>query len=395
MERRAGDNYEEVNMDMSDSESSDNEMFANKKEYEAFKQHFSSKASGNTAPSTGPTGEYGGPPEEDPSSEYGGGSDRISVVSSKLSSEAGAVAQKPVGRERSSMAAGEKKVERKPMLYGDSKKEKSPGRDRHRSRSRGRRSSSRSDDRERRSRSRDDRRRRSRSRSKTRRRSRSPNRDGGRQRDRGGWGRDRGRDRRREREEEGVKNHEDQLKRAKEMGVEMPKYIKPGSVNPLSYASQMQKRKQLWAKPASSGPAPGSGVSEVKSSEEVSSTPAPAKPAGGSYNNWESTNFGNDKANEKFRRLMGIKAGATDSSKTASSGGSHNEVSYNKIMNDLDRNYEAARQQTHRNRGIGLGFSDGGQYQAQPPVVGQPPPPPPGTGWQNRNSAGINFVRKQ
>ena len=76
-----------------------------------------------------------------------------------------------------------------------------------------------------------------------------------------------------------MKNHEDQLKRAKEIGVEMPKYIKPGSVNPLSYASQMQKRKQLWAKPASSGPAPGSGVSEVKSSEEVSSTPAPAKPA--------------------------------------------------------------------------------------------------------------------
>ena len=50
-----------------------------------------------------------------------------------------------------------------------------------------------------------------------------------------------------------MKNHEDQLKKAKEMGVEMPRYIKPGSVNPLSYASQMQKRKQLWAKPAASG----------------------------------------------------------------------------------------------------------------------------------------------
>ena len=44
----------------------------------------------------------------------------------------------------------------------------------------------------------------------------------GRHRDRGGWGRDRGRDRRREREEEGVKNHEDQLRKAKEMGGEMP-----------------------------------------------------------------------------------------------------------------------------------------------------------------------------
>ena len=280
------------------------------------------------------------------------------------------------------------------MLYGD-KKEKSPGRDRQRSRSRGRRSSSRSDDKGRRSRSRDDRRRRSRSRSRTRRRSRSPNRDGGRHRDRGGWGRDRGRDRRREREEEGVKNHEDQLKKAKEMGVEMPRYIKPGSVNPLSYASQMQKRKQLWAKPAASGLAGDSAASEDKTREEGTNTPAAGKPAGGSYNNWESTNFGNDKANEKFRRLMGIKGGATDSSKPASSLGSHSENSYNKIMNDLDRNYEAARQQTHRNRGIGLGFSDSAHYQAQPPVPEQPPPPPPGHGWQNRNSAGINFVRKQ
>merc|ERR550532_2812670 len=151
------------------------------------------------------------------------------------------------------MPLGQKKVERRPMLYGDTKKEKSPDRDRQRSRSRGKRSRSRSDDRKRRSNSRDNRRR---SRSRNRRRSRSPNRDVGRHRDRGGWGRDRGRDRRREREEEGVKNHEDQLRKAKEMGVEMPKYIKPGAVNPLNYASQIQKRKQLWAKPAAAAPSP-------------------------------------------------------------------------------------------------------------------------------------------
>ena len=389
MERRAGDNYDEVNMDMSDSESSDNEMFANKLEYEAFKKHFSSKSSSNTAPaaSAGSTGEYGGAPEE-PSSEYGGGSDRISVVGSKLSSAAGGVSQQPGAEQRTSMPLGQKKVERRPMLYGDTKKEKSPDRDRQRSRSRGKRSRSRSDDRKRRSNSRDNRRRRSRSRN--RRRSRSPNRDVGRHRDRGGWGRDRGRDRRREREEEGVKNHEDQLRKAKEMGVEMPKYIKPGAVNPLSYASQIQKRKQLWAKPASAAPSPA--VEEESKEREVTNTPAAGK-QGGSYNNWESTNFGNDKVNEKFRRLMGIKGGA-DPPKQSQAGGSQADQSYNKIMNDLDRNYEAARQQTHRNRGIGLGFSDSAQYQPQGPVD-QPPPPPPGHGWQNRNSAGINFVRKQ
>ena len=75
-------------------------------------------------------------------------------------------------------------------------------------------------------------------------------------------------------------------------------------------------------------------------------------------------------------------------------------VNHDKIMNDLDRNYEAARQQTHRNRGIGLGFADSGLGVQQPP---QPPfqEPEPSinmfrnnTGWQNRPTGGINFVRK-
>ena len=36
-----GDNYDNVNMEMSDE--SDNEMFACKDEYQAFKQHFDNK----------------------------------------------------------------------------------------------------------------------------------------------------------------------------------------------------------------------------------------------------------------------------------------------------------------------------------------------------------------
>merc|ERR1711983_96784 len=140
---------------------------------------------------------------------------------------------------RSVMTTNDKKVERKPMMYGD-KNKRSPER---RSKSRERRD-------RRRSGSREDRRRRSRSRDRDRRRSRSrsPNRDRGGHH-RGGWGRDRDRhhDRRRGREE-AARNHEEQVQKAREMGVEVPKYLKPGAVNPLSYAEQMQKRKALWAK---------------------------------------------------------------------------------------------------------------------------------------------------
>merc|ERR1712098_65010 len=111
-------------------------------------------------------------------------------------------------------------------------------------------------------------------------------------------------------------------------------------------------------------------MGEKAKPEVVTEAPPSAnvgKQPGGSHGNWESTNFGNDKMNERFRRLMGIKGGnsntpsatadnaASARNKIQVGGGEH---THDKIMNDLDRNYEAARQQTHRNRGIGLGFSD-------------------------------------
>ena len=191
------------------------------------------------------------------------------------------------------------------------------------------------------------------------------------------------------------------MRKAKELGVEIPRYIKPGAVNPLSYAEQMQKRKQLWAKPAASAPAEEKPV-EAKAEVITTTTPTvPAAKPGGSYNNWESTNFGNDKVNEKFRRLMGIKGDAKQP--VLSSEPSSEQKSHNKIMHDLDVNYEAARQQTHRNRGMGMGFSEAAQYQTQTTAAVEqpppPPPPPPGTTrnlpWQNRNLQGMNFVRKQ
>ena len=400
MDRKCGDvNYDDVGMDMSDSGDSDNEMFANKKEYDAFKQHFSSKS--NKAASGGLVSEYGGEygGDADQESEYGGGTDKISVVGNKFASQQPTSSGSDMvggGKSSAVMSVGDKKVERKPMLYGD-KHKRSPER-RSKSKERHHRRSH--------SRDRDDRRRRSRSRDRRRSRSRSPNRRG---HHRGGWGRDRDRDRDRRRErEEGARNHEEQIKKAREMGVEIPKYLKPGAVNPLSYAEQMQKRKALWSKPSASSAANTAAAEEQpeEKHEPVINNTSNIKSAGGSYNNWESTNFGNDKVNEKFRRLMGIKSGGGNDSGVGVNTETKNtpkpqapgSQGYDKIMNDLDRNYEAARQQTHRNRGIGLGFADSGLAPAPPePAPTQPPTNNMfrNTGWQNRPSGGINFVKKQ
>jgi hypothetical protein len=58
----AGDNYDSVNMEMSDDDS-DNEMFACKDEYKAFKQHFDNKSKGKQAASRDEASEYGGGPD--------------------------------------------------------------------------------------------------------------------------------------------------------------------------------------------------------------------------------------------------------------------------------------------------------------------------------------------
>ena len=63
---------------------------------------------------------------------------------------------------------------------------------------------------------------------------RSERRRANRRRTRGGEERQR---RREEREQE----REEQVKKAEEMGVEIPKYFKPGGVQPVSYAEQVAK----------------------------------------------------------------------------------------------------------------------------------------------------------
>merc|ERR1719427_1809974 len=162
----------------------------------------------------------------------------------------------------------------------------------------------------------------------------------------------------------------------------------------------------MWSKPVSDGSGVsggqggvgagggGSGVAPV----QAKPTPPPCQKT--SFNKWEATNFGDEKANEKFRRLMGIKASPSELATGATP-----QVNQDKIKEDLEKNYEVARQQTHRNRGLGLGFSNlepalpAEQFLPSPPtnpyLAHTQPKAAPGGMWPNRPATGnINFMRK-
>jgi len=175
-----------------------------------------------------------------------------------------------------------------------------------------------------------------------------------------------------------VQSYESQLEKVKEItGVEVPKYYNPSAINPLKYAEQIKKRQMLWSKPkpASTEREPGcvayvatagsivpqnpqvhteKPVVEMRS--QFSAKPNTSSPLKVSYNKWESTNFGNDKANEKFRRLMGIKNAGSE---VATEDGDNSSQASNasKWFADQEQQYEKARAITHTQRGLGLGFS--------------------------------------
>ena len=185
------------------------------------------------------------------------------------------------------------------------------------------------------------------------------------------------------------KQLEAQVAKAKEVtGVELPSYYNPSVINPLKYADQIKKRKLLWGSSGGgtgirqpeqplqedSGAQAGAGNSSqyVKSHEETmqsrrslfeTSTKKPEKKE--SFNKWETTNFGDDKANDKFRRLMGIKgatSNAQDVNKHPSTVAGPGDKT--KFFQEQEAQYERARAITHTQRGLGLGFS--GAVQQQP-----------------------------
>ena len=185
-----------------------------------------------------------------------------------------------------------------------------------------------------------------------------------------------------------------QMEKVKEItGVEVPKYYNPAAINPLKYAEQIKKRQMLWKKPSADDTDPQPGGSSQPATMAVAApaqvTPEkkfgmstgvlagmgprqPSQPAG-SFNKWETTNFGNDKTNEKFRRLMGIKGGGgappppTDSPSSVQKGSA-------KLFELQEQQYEKARAITHTARGLGLGFTP--QAAPTPSTSALPPPGP-------------------
>jgi len=187
-------------------------------------------------------------------------------------------------------------------------------------------------------------------------------------------------------------------------GVELPKYYNPTAINPLKYAEQIKKRQMLWGAKKSEGtetPAASEEKTNPPDAEQQSSSvqkpppPTQKQPqqqqqpsqqpslVAGSYNKWETTNFGNSQTNEKFRRLMGIKGGAAPPVEEESTATVTN-VEVQKLFADQEMEYERARAITHTQRGLGLGFASAPAAFKTDPNVTAPKP----------STAGISFVKK-
>merc|ERR1712038_1259964 len=102
---------------------------------------------------------------------------------------------------------------------------------------------------------------------------------------------------RQRRREEREQEREEQVRKAEEMGVEIPKYFKPGGVQPVSYAEQVLKRKMLWSKPVATQQ-PDSAAEEQPAASSQQPQSQPQQPVKTSWNKWETTNFGDGEKNE-------------------------------------------------------------------------------------------------
>ena len=342
-------NYDDVNMEMSEDENEDKEaaMFSSKEDYQAYKQQFAEKSSSS--------------PKHD-------------KYRSKQKPDQG-----PMGehrRRKNSPESGSRRSRHEDYDEDDRRRRRRKSRSRSKERSH----------RKRRSRSR------SRSRSRERHR-RHRDRPRGHQDHRDHHRSSHESSRNRKLQSLGLisgksteHTYESQLEKVKELtGVEVPKYYNPHAINPLKYAEQIKKRQMLWSKKEDSqGPEASEAVSMPMSSQPVPAMTAEPSPsncpsASGtsgasatSFNKWEATNFGNDKTNEKFRRLMGIKGGSSTSATSDTLSASIPERQapneQNKWFADQEQQYERARAITHTQRGLGLGFGSA----LQPPTNSLP-----------------------
>merc|ERR1712137_477158 len=137
---------------------------------------------------------------------------------------------------------------------------------------------------------------------------------------------------------------QNQVEQVQQMtGVALPSFYNPGAVNPMKYAQQIQKRKQLWAN------------KEKKEAQPTMTSKI-----------WEATAFNQDldgKMTAKFKRMMGIKTEQAGSSQPEGAAES-NEVlkKQQELFASLDQQYQVARATTHIQRGLGLGFSSNNSF---------------------------------
>uniref|UniRef100_A0A224ZAS3 Transcriptional coactivator caper rrm superfamily n=1 Tax=Rhipicephalus zambeziensis TaxID=60191 RepID=A0A224ZAS3_9ACAR len=127
----------------------------------------------------------------------------------------------------------------------------------------------------------------------------------------------------------------------------LPSYYNPTAVNALKYTEQMQKRKLLWKKP--------------QQDEVAAETEAPnPQPNSTCAKVWEKMTFAQDddgKMTAKFRKLMGIRGDPPPPTEKPDPAVNPLLKQQEKLFQDLDQQYEAARVSTHTHRGVGLGYS--------------------------------------
>jgi len=123
-----------------------------------------------------------------------------------------------------------------------------------------------------------------------------------------------------------------------ETGIAVPSYYNPLAINPVAYAQQQAKRKKLWAK---------------KDANEDANKQVAASNVPSSSTVWSKMTLGDDRSNEKFAKLMGMKEGMSNKDE-----GDNDVITKQKeLFSNLDQQYQQARVTTHTQRGVGLGFS--------------------------------------
>lgn len=138
----------------------------------------------------------------------------------------------------------------------------------------------------------------------------------------------------------------------------LPSYYNPSAVNPVKYAEQMHKRRLLWKKTPDNNSSSSSSSPPQQQAQSSGSTAA-AGPVSSCAQVWERMTFAQDeggKVTAKFRKLMGIR---TEPPKDPLPPTEADPLlsRQEKLFQDLDQQYEAARMSTHTHRGVGLGYS--------------------------------------